>query len=37
MIHKFLLLALLAMVVTGAVLAVQSRGEIARYRDMRRM
>jgi hypothetical protein len=37
MIPKFLLLVLMAIVATGAVLAVQSRGEIARYRDMRRM
>jgi hypothetical protein len=37
MIRKFLLLVLVAMVATGVVLAVQSRGEIARYREMRRM
>jgi hypothetical protein len=37
MIRKFLLLVLVAVMATAAVLAVQSRGEIARYRDMRRM
>jgi hypothetical protein len=37
MIRKILTLALLAVAATAAVLAVQSRAEIARYRDMRRM
>ena len=37
MIRKFLLLMLAAVVGTAAVLAVQSRGEIARYRAIRKM
>jgi hypothetical protein len=37
MIRKMLLLVLLTSVATAAVLTLQSRGEIARYRDMRRM
>jgi hypothetical protein len=37
MTRKLLLLVLVAVVATGTVLAVQSRGEISRYRDMRRM
>lgn len=37
MIRKVLLLALAAAAATGAVLTVQSREEIARYRDMSRM
>ncbi len=37
MIRKFLLFVLLAVVATAAVLAMQSRDEIARYRTMREM
>ncbi len=37
MIRRILVLMLLAAAVTAAVAAVQSREEIARYRDMRRM
>jgi hypothetical protein len=37
MIRKVLLLALVAAAATAAVLAVQSRGEISRYRSMSRM
>lgn len=37
MIRKLLVLVLLAVVATAAVAAAQSREEIARYRDMRRM
>ena len=37
MIRKILLLVLLATAATAAVLAFQSRGEIARYRAMREM
>lgn len=35
--RKFLLFVLLAVTATAAVLAVQSRDELARYREMRRM
>jgi hypothetical protein len=37
MIRTLLLVVLMTLAVVAAVLAVQSRGEIARYRDMRRM
>lgn len=37
MIRKFLLLVLAAVAGTAAVLAFQSRGEIARYREIRKM
>lgn len=37
MIRKFLILVLLAVVATAAVLAAQSREEINRYREMRKM
>jgi hypothetical protein len=37
MIRKFLLLVLLAATATAAVLALQSRDEIARYRALREM
>lgn len=37
MIRRILLLVLLAVVGVAAVLAVQSRDEIARYRDLNRM
>jgi hypothetical protein len=37
MIRKFLLLVLLAVIATAAVLAVQSRDEIARYRAISEM
>ena len=37
MIRKMLLLVLLAGLATGTVLTLQSRAEIARYRDLRRM
>lgn len=37
MIRKLLVLALLAVAATAAVAAAQSREEIARYRDIRRM
>jgi hypothetical protein len=37
MIRKFLLLVLLAIATTAAILAMQSRDEIARYRAIREM
>lgn len=37
MIRKLLLLVALALAVTAAVLTVQSRDEIARYRDLNNM
>ncbi len=37
MIRKLLMLVLVAVAATAAVLAVQSRGEIARYRALREM
>lgn len=37
MIRKLLVLVLLAVAVTAAVLTVQSRDEIAKYRDLSRM
>jgi hypothetical protein len=37
MIRTLLLVVLMTLAVVAAVLDVQSRGEIARYRDMRRM
>lgn len=37
MIRKLLFIALLGVVATAAVLAVQSRDEIARFREMSRM
>lgn len=37
MIRKIVLVLLVAMTATTVVLTVQSRGEIARYRDLRRM
>lgn len=37
MIRKILLFVLLAITATAAVLAVQSRDELARYREMSRM
>lgn len=35
--RRFLLLTLLAVLATATVMAAQSRGEIARYREMRQM
>lgn len=37
MIRKVLVVVLMAVAATAAVLAVQSRDEIARYRDLSRM